>query len=540
MLHFWSLAIEEQFYLAWPIVVAGALRWGSVRTVRAAALLLVAGSATFSTVVNLAGGSIDQLYLSTTTRMGEIGIGAVFATVLPLARSRHAGGRRSTGATAVTAASIAGILAAWTSVEQQSRWLYPTGLLVHAVATCVLIAAACRPGWIQHLLGARLPGVIGRLSYSLYLVHWPIYLIVDERRTGIDGLTLFGLRLAASVAAASISYGVIGQPTRRRRIVSGPTAGVVVAVAIVGAAASGWLLTADPPACRVTYCNVSSGAGGLTTATAVPSSSSGARKTTTQPEPSRLSPPSASVSSSPAGERPSPRGREGGSAATATPGEPVDLERETALLVGDSGMFGEAPAIGAALQQLGYAVIDNSYPGVGVADGSVDWRTIWGGILDQNRVTLVIAMMGGWDVEFRREHGAEAYAAVLDDVAELLTARGATVLWISVLPGGDAHGFEINADLEALAWRFSASVYFYDASATVRDEQGAYPRYIAGELFRTSDGWHLCQAGAASLARGVLQELGRLGHLGAMPDAAWEAGQWTTDSRYGDCETASG
>ena len=89
VLHFWSLAIEEQFYLVWPAVVAALLRWRSRRAVGWAAAVAIVGSAVTSAALNHAGASLDHLYLATYTRAAELGVGSLIAVARPL--YRHVG-----------------------------------------------------------------------------------------------------------------------------------------------------------------------------------------------------------------------------------------------------------------------------------------------------------------------------------------------------------------------------------------------------------------------------------------------------------------
>ncbi len=122
------------------------------------------------------------------------------------------------------------------------------GQFAFAVAVAVVIAAVAtlRRGPAIAVL-ASVPFVwLGALSYSLYLWHWPVYLVLTPDRTDLHGWALFGVRVAVSLALAAVSYHLVEQPIRLRRVRL-PRPGVL-AVAGVGAVAL--LVTARPPGAR--------------------------------------------------------------------------------------------------------------------------------------------------------------------------------------------------------------------------------------------------------------------------------------------------
>jgi hypothetical protein len=115
--------------------------------------------------------------------------------------------------------------------------MYPVGQFAFAVAVAVVIAAVAtlRRGPAIAVL-ASVPFVwLGALSYSLYLWHWPVYLVLTPDRTDLHGWTLFAVRVAVSLAMATVSYHLVEQPIRLRRVQL-PRPGVL-AVAGVGAVA---------------------------------------------------------------------------------------------------------------------------------------------------------------------------------------------------------------------------------------------------------------------------------------------------------------
>ena len=96
---------------------------------------------------------------------------------------------------------------------------------------------------------------IGRISYGLYLWHFPLFLWIDHARTGLEGATLFGLRFAVTVVVASISYFAVEQPIRQRRFLKSWAAWIVTPVSVVGVtavvfAATSVTVTAAPTSFR--------------------------------------------------------------------------------------------------------------------------------------------------------------------------------------------------------------------------------------------------------------------------------------------------
>ncbi len=250
--HTWSLAIEEQFYVVWPVVVVLLLRVRRSPRVVLAASALVAGVGTALLVgLSFTDVSRNSLYLGTHTRVAAIGFGALVASWEAVRRDRPlSADGRSVLSTAATVAAL-GVLAGWVTLGLDDDLLYRGGLTACGIGVALVIWSVVQPG--STVLGrvlslAPLRG-LGFVSYGLYLWHWPIFLFLDQDRTGLDGWPLFGVRVVASVAAAVVSYEVLEQPIRRsdwggRRVAlrSGAAASVVVAllvVAAVGAPPSG-------------------------------------------------------------------------------------------------------------------------------------------------------------------------------------------------------------------------------------------------------------------------------------------------------------
>lgn len=247
--HFWSLAIEEQFYVVFPLVALLALRWAKGRRWPLAAAMGV--MAVMSAIVSglTAGGSTGRAYFGTDTRLMELCIGVILATVL------------SGRFTAVTQRArswlvLPGLFAvvvtgwSWTHFTVESRSLYPWGLLMTAACSAALITAALQPGLISSALSVAPMRWIGRLSYGIYLIHWPVFLWLTPTRTDLGAWPLFVLRMAVTLVLAMASNRLVEDPIRRRRRLTGPIRGAVVPGFIGAVLIVLVLTTADLPAVR--------------------------------------------------------------------------------------------------------------------------------------------------------------------------------------------------------------------------------------------------------------------------------------------------
>jgi hypothetical protein len=122
-------------------------------------------------------------------------------------------------------------------------WLYPWGLLATSVCTAVVLSACLQPGATTRCLSLRPLVALGVISYGVYLVHWPVFLLIDERSSGLGGPVLFAVRVLVSVGFAALSFSLLERPVRAGLLVSArnalrlvpSVAAVLVVVALVGA-----------------------------------------------------------------------------------------------------------------------------------------------------------------------------------------------------------------------------------------------------------------------------------------------------------------
>ena len=253
--HFWSLAVEEQYYVVFPIVV-GALtarrfvrdrRWPLVLVL----LVLTVGSTWQAARLHDPGGATARAYYGTDARIAEILVGALLALWLVAPTGlRMLGDPWRRLATLLGFAGLAGLAVTYASVGEQDAWLYQGGFLAVALCGAAVIVGVSQSGSaLERVLSQRHLVRLGQISYGVYLFHWPIYILFDERSTGLSPLPLLALRAAATLALATASFIVLESPVRHG-VLSPRVAsvawmnGAVAAIAVV-ALASGQLPTTD-------------------------------------------------------------------------------------------------------------------------------------------------------------------------------------------------------------------------------------------------------------------------------------------------------
>jgi peptidoglycan/LPS O-acetylase OafA/YrhL len=216
--HLWSLAVEEQFYLLWPPVFVGLLvRLKSWRAI----LVLMAGAATSALWMGtLFQPDVDpsRVYYGTDTRAAGILLGAALAFVWrPRAAGASTTSVRRWLLDAVGWSALGGLVAACVLITEFDPFLYHGGMCLVAVATTLVIAAVVHPqsplfGPVMSTGALRWIGV---RSYSLYLWHWPVFMVTrPQLDVTIDGATLLALRMGVTFVLAELSYRFVETPMR--------------------------------------------------------------------------------------------------------------------------------------------------------------------------------------------------------------------------------------------------------------------------------------------------------------------------------------
>lgn len=227
--HTWSLAIEEQFYIVFPLLLVallGRLRLG-IQGLRLVLLSAALASAALMAVLYEPLADPSRVYYGTDTRLQALLLGAVLALIPSVNLSAtplysQVGGRlvRLPGWGFVAWVALSGLLVMFTLARELAPWMYRGGFLLAAALAGVLIAAVSKsPGsTLGRLLSWRPVVAIGVVSYGLYLWHWPVYVAVSHERTGLDGLALLALRFALTGLLAFLSFRFVEEPVRTQRL----------------------------------------------------------------------------------------------------------------------------------------------------------------------------------------------------------------------------------------------------------------------------------------------------------------------------------
>jgi peptidoglycan/LPS O-acetylase OafA/YrhL len=385
--HLWSLSLEEQWYLLFPplLVALGALRRRPgvlVAGLVAAAL----ASAAWMAALYSPGDDPSRVYYGTDTRAHTLLIGAalaVAATGFPglVVRLRR-------WLPWVAGAGLAGLAVAFRSIDGSEPSLYRGGFLAVALASAAVIAGVALPGaagpahWGLSRRGAV---AVGRISYGLYLWHWPLFVWLTPDRLGIDGPGLFVVRFGLTFLLAGLSYRYVELPIRRHG-----WAGVRARLSRAGLpAARPALLTAVAGAAVVAIVAVATAGGGT------PPVLAARAPTTTLALPRAGGPP---TTADVAADRPLPA---------------VPPDRQLRVVVGGDSV---AWSLGAGLG-LGHNVPPDvrmltvaklsctATPGEAVNSNGVvekgmcaDWHEEWQAAAAQTQADVVVALWGPWEV----------------------------------------------------------------------------------------------------------------------------------------------
>jgi peptidoglycan/LPS O-acetylase OafA/YrhL len=241
--HLWSIAVEEQFYVVWPLAVLLVCRVGGA--VRARVAMLAAAGAVVSLVLMVALADPrdpTRVYTGTDTRAFSLLLGGlVAASPVRLGRA----------GLPVLALAIA---ATWAVADGTgSPWLFDGGLFAHSAAAALLIALCVQlpQAPVARALAWRPLRCLGLISYSLYLWHWPVIVLLSPGRSGLAPWPWTAAVCALSIALAAASTTLVENPIRHRTAWALGRRGVLAFAAVMAVLALLWLLVPGPPAPRI-------------------------------------------------------------------------------------------------------------------------------------------------------------------------------------------------------------------------------------------------------------------------------------------------
>ena len=204
--HLWSLAQEEQFYLVWPIVLYAAIRFGT-KVALWIALAGVAASVAVAVTLFVGGASGYRLFYAPDTRAAPILVGCALALAMTM---------RSLSFRRVEIVALAAFPALLLVMDYTRLSVSGPPVLLFSLVAAVLIGRAIRADSAIAMVLSRGPLVfVGRISYSLYLWHYPIFVWLGVAAVGVGWLD--GLAVGLAVAAACASYYLVELPFLRRK-----------------------------------------------------------------------------------------------------------------------------------------------------------------------------------------------------------------------------------------------------------------------------------------------------------------------------------
>ena len=565
LLHTWTLAIEEQFYLLWPLVVLavmGRRRGRADRPARLRRLLALAGAGAVASAVWMVvqaptdGSDPSRVYYGSDTRAQGLLVGAALAIGCALwGPVRTRSGTRVLGALGV--AGAVGAAAMWAWVPETSSLAFHGGFAV--VTWCcglVVLSAARAPlAPVGRVLALAPLGYLGRISYGMYLWYWPVLLVMNGGRTHLHGYPLLTARLAVVVGLAAASYHLVETPIRR-----GALSGWWGRLAVPGAAtaAVGAMLAATTLAPSTALAAPAEANAVLASATA---GSTGASLA-----PARLS--SAPLSSAPPGSPAAgaayvsaPSGpnltapRTSGSGLTRAPtpsGSGPGARPVRILLVGDSmaGSFGVGLA--QVAPSFGAEVVNEGSPGCSLSQDGLNrvlWYTLppgppcvvgdpaallstWQQWVNQTQPDVVVYLARS-DV-LDQQHGGQWSHLGQGSFDTWVTSRFAAA--VPVLSSGGAKVVLLTSPLYDTGEQASGSPWPEDDPARVAADNSvmravarttpgvsvidagslltpgsAYRTQTAGITLRCGDGVHLTRSGGAWLGARILPQVVSLG-----------------------------
>ena len=524
--HLWSLAIEEQFYLVWPVVVLITLRRRAPMAWLAVTTGVLAVASLVLTFVLASSDQAARIYFGTDTRAFALLVGAL-AAIPPVRAATVEWARRHRRAADNTAVVLVVCLAVlWWRGGAWLDMLLHGGLALHSLlaAAAVLLMAAITTA--QRPLAPRRSIVswcstpplrwLGARSYGWYLWHWPVIVLLEQRQPDWAAPVLDLVAIALSLALTEVSYRLVEQPIRRQtRWAAGRRDDVATAVLLVAAV----VVTVVAP----------TGAGqvaGFDAASLVTTSLSPATTTVA------LTDPAPTTSGSPDSASTGTSSTTSTSTSTSTTVPPPQRAIGTVLWIGDSVAADMTPAIEARLAAAGVTVHDGALDGARlVPSDGIDTVTLYDEMMTALPADVVVVQLMSWDSPFSTEQLRVAYTWFASRVramdADLVVVTPPPLRDDLVEPGIErqvAVARELAAADPEHITLIDASDLWGDTLVTDIGDDGAPDR--------KPDGVHVCPQGAARFADWFAARLAERYDGLATAAPQWLSGPWTTDARY--------
>ncbi len=217
--HLWSLAVEEQWYLLWPLVFVGAITLVRGRVERLVLPLIVAAvaSSVWMAILFDPGADASRVYFGTDTHISGLLLGAAAAMVWTPWRWPHAAGRHLVKLDLFGWLALVLLAVVMLRYGEDSTLLYRGGFFVVALLSLVVVAVSVHPGALTLRAALSLPPLryLGSRSYGLYLWHWPVFMVTRHQDyPWMDQRLRTALQFAVTLALTEVSFRLVERPIR--------------------------------------------------------------------------------------------------------------------------------------------------------------------------------------------------------------------------------------------------------------------------------------------------------------------------------------